>query len=361
MALGTWGNEPFLFAYQWQRCSAKCTPIEGATAASYKPVGADVGSTLVVGETATNGSGSTSASSKPTSAIAGRAPVEKLPPTIDGAVQQGRTLTEVHGSWTNEPSGYLYQWRRCNSAGKKCKAISGATAHTYTPTATDVGATIEVTESAFNATATGSPAASAPTVVVPPAAPVNIVIPTVTGIPARGHTLSEHAGAWTNSPTHLSVLWLRCEAGECHPIEGATGSSYTVTAADAGYAIAAREAAGNAGGWNAAISLPTSPVSGRRLRRKRGAGLRRRSAGRGAGRRRRPEQPVRPLAGGPRRLAPLPVERLREPSPEDQPGGASRNRAPHCGLALKAPAGSRSTTRAERPGTAHRSRRSAIR
>jgi hypothetical protein len=87
------------------------------------------------------------------------------------------------------------------------------------------------------------------------------MLPTITGIAAPGRTLTEHPGSWTNAPTAFSVRWLRCEAGECHPIEGATHSTYTVVAADAGYAIAAREAASNAGGWSAAISVPSSPVS----------------------------------------------------------------------------------------------------
>ena len=46
-ANGTWqGTEPLEFGHQWQRCDvhgASCVDIEGATAAEYTPVVADVG------------------------------------------------------------------------------------------------------------------------------------------------------------------------------------------------------------------------------------------------------------------------------------------------------------------------------
>src|SRR5271163_4957810 len=56
-------------------------------------------------------------------------PVNTAPPTATGTAQQGQTLTEAHGSWTNGPFwNYAYQWQRCNSAGDGCSSISGATA-----------------------------------------------------------------------------------------------------------------------------------------------------------------------------------------------------------------------------------------
>jgi hypothetical protein len=62
---GTIGNGG-VPSYQWNRCNATgtaCTPIAGATAASYKPVAADKAHTLVVTETVTNSGGSAAASS----------------------------------------------------------------------------------------------------------------------------------------------------------------------------------------------------------------------------------------------------------------------------------------------------------
>src|SRR5437764_2828283 len=37
-------------------------------------------------------------------------PVNSSPPTISGTAQQGKTLSESHGTWTNSPTSYTYQW-----------------------------------------------------------------------------------------------------------------------------------------------------------------------------------------------------------------------------------------------------------
>ncbi|HEV7585829.1 MAG TPA: hypothetical protein VGO14_08630, partial [Solirubrobacteraceae bacterium] len=71
-----------------------------------------------------------------------------------------------HGTWTNEPTGYKYQWLQCDSLGGSCLPIAGATAQTYVPVSGDVGHTLIVQETASNAGGAGSPAASAATGVV---------------------------------------------------------------------------------------------------------------------------------------------------------------------------------------------------
>jgi hypothetical protein len=32
------------------------------------------------------------------------------PPTISGTAQEGKTLTGDHGTWTNNPTSYVYSW-----------------------------------------------------------------------------------------------------------------------------------------------------------------------------------------------------------------------------------------------------------
>jgi hypothetical protein len=61
-SVGTWGNAPGTYAYQWQDCDsvgATCTDIAGATGATYVVEPADVGRFLRVRVTATNRFGST--------------------------------------------------------------------------------------------------------------------------------------------------------------------------------------------------------------------------------------------------------------------------------------------------------------
>lgn len=73
---GTWLNTPTGFTYQW--LSGGTTPISGATATTYVPVTLDIGATLSILVTASNGVGSTPATS------AGVAPV--IPANLQVAI-----------------------------------------------------------------------------------------------------------------------------------------------------------------------------------------------------------------------------------------------------------------------------------
>jgi hypothetical protein len=97
--------------------------------------------------------------------IAG-APVNSVPPTVSGAAEQGQTLGETHGTWTNSPTASVDQWEACNGAGSYCSAIAGATGQTYTITPADVGSSIRVQEIASDASGSGAPAVSSQTAVV---------------------------------------------------------------------------------------------------------------------------------------------------------------------------------------------------
>ena len=78
-------------------------------------------------------------------------PVNTSPPSISGITTQGQALTETHGTWTNNPTSYSYQWQNCDASGSGCVNISTATSQTYTLMSSDVGRTIRVQESATNA------------------------------------------------------------------------------------------------------------------------------------------------------------------------------------------------------------------
>jgi hypothetical protein len=131
-------------------------------------VGADVGSTIRVAVTAANGGGSATAVSAATAVVQPAAPVNSTPPTISGSAQQGASLSSDTGVWSNGPTGYGYQWRRCDGSGSGCADIAGATGSSYVLVGADVGSTIRVAVTAANGGGSAT-AVSAATAVVQPA------------------------------------------------------------------------------------------------------------------------------------------------------------------------------------------------
>jgi len=131
---GSWTGHPTEYAYQWELCNAtggECAAIFEATGQTYVPTLADAGHRLRVSEIASNVAGTGApAVSAPTAVVLPLPPVNVTPPSISGTAQQGKTLTEAHGSWENDPTEYTYQWERCGQAGEHCTAISGATEQT---------------------------------------------------------------------------------------------------------------------------------------------------------------------------------------------------------------------------------------
>ena len=158
---GNWENNPTSYKYEWLRCNqggGECTAIAGAKEAPNLPIAADVGHTIRVKETAKNVGGSGApVTSTQTEVVVPPIPVNVAAPTISGEHVQGKTLTEVHGSWEYNPTEYLYQWLRCNETGGACTEISGATEQTYLLSTADAKHTIEVGEIAKTRAAQACP------------------------------------------------------------------------------------------------------------------------------------------------------------------------------------------------------------
>jgi hypothetical protein len=98
----------------------------------------------------------------------------------------------------------------------------------------------------------------------PPDPPLDTAVPSISGTPLQGQTLTESHGVWSNSPTAYTYQWEDCDPSgqSCAPISGATGQTYTLTAGDVGDTIRVQEVASNAGGpGQPAQSAPTAAVS----------------------------------------------------------------------------------------------------
>ena len=212
---GTWaGTATITYARQWKRCNSvggSCTNISGATGTTYTLVAADVGSTIKLTVTATNGVGNTAADAATTAVVAPLPPANTALPTITGTAQDGQTLTSTTGTWNGTtPLTYSRQWRRCDSAGANCTDISGATATTYTATSADVGSKIRVVVTATNGAGSAN-ATSAATASVTAVAPVNTAAPTITGTAKEGELLTASPGTWSGTtPITYTYQWQQC-------------------------------------------------------------------------------------------------------------------------------------------------------
>jgi hypothetical protein len=102
-----------------------------------------------------------------------------------------------------------------------------------------------------------------PSEVIGSAIPFLTSLPTISGSPVVGQTLTESNGTWTNSAAGYSYQWLRCDAAGsgCSAIPGATGQSYPLAAIDLGATLRVIEVADNAfGTGSAATSNPSAVV-----------------------------------------------------------------------------------------------------
>lgn len=267
---GTWaGVEPIAYAYQWQRCSATCSDIAGAVAATYDVGADDVGATLTVVVTATDVGGSTAAVAGPTAPVSGPplAPPSNLePPLLEGSVVEGSTLSASTGLWASgSPLSYGYRWQRCSAAGDACADVAGSTEPTYLLGAADVGSTIRVSVTATVAAGSAT-AASAPTAAVAPAqtAPVAAAAPVLVGPATVGATVRVANGVWTGlAPIAFAYRWQRCnEVGEaCTDLLAAADDAYVPVPDDAGSTLRVVVVATNARGTTSVATGPTERIA----------------------------------------------------------------------------------------------------
>jgi hypothetical protein len=261
---GSWvGTGPLSFAYQWESChGSACTPIAGATQASYRASSADLTRKLRVIVTASNVAGSRTARSKPSETVAPGAPVDLTAPSVSGLPLVEQTLTAEPGTWAGTgPITYTYQWRSCNLLGE-CEDISGARDATYTVGPLQIANSIEVEVTAHNAIGSAS-ATSASTNLVKALLPSNLELPSITGLLQDGGLLAAVTGAWSGSePLSFSYVWELCDAAglSCQEVSGALGGTLGLVAGAVGSTVRVIVTATNSAGSTSATSEPTALV-----------------------------------------------------------------------------------------------------
>jgi sugar lactone lactonase YvrE len=263
---GTWTGAPSRYTYQWQRCNtsgSECVNIEGARSQTYTLAGADVSKTVRAVVSATNASGSTSASSTATSVISSAtAPSNTAVPTIFGAVHDGGTLSASTGTWSGTPaSSFAYQWKSCNASGEECAAIEGATTAEYALGEGDIGTTVRVELTDTNA-AGSAHATSAASTKVTTEPPGELEAPSISGTPDEHQVLYAHPGAWTGTERQFSYQWESCNSSgaECSPVVGATEPEYDLGEGDVSTTVRVRIGVNSALGALTDVSPVTSEI-----------------------------------------------------------------------------------------------------
>jgi hypothetical protein len=267
---------------QWLRCDpagANCSDIPGATASEYTPAGPDLGNTIRVRESATDGSGTSTSLSRatntafiPIKAHTGQAlgPGDASqrsrftltgPASACGTAKPVPTLvgTDLHlfdsyalTSLINEPA--------CIRVAKPFLTCFDSQLVAYDPgfnpasiaqnylgddaRTAALSYTLPVGHTAVNVIAdTSSFPNACPSydLVIGSDAPFATARPQLDATATAGTPIGTSNGAWSGSPA-FSYEWLRCDASGagCAPIAGAAGAAYTPVQEDVGQTIRSR-------------------------------------------------------------------------------------------------------------------------
>jgi surface antigen len=228
---GTWAPSDVRTTYQW---TVAGRPVSGATTSTYKVRPTDEGRRIRLTVTATKaGYPTTSVRSRRTKFVAEAALTPLTKPTVTGDPVVGAILTADPGTWDPAPSSVAYQWLVDGNP------VAGADDITFTPAPEHLGSAVSVQVTASHAgydpvttTSTSMPVGPGTLTVTAP--------PALTDTDGDGHatlgetlTVAPGAVAGASAPT---VAWLRSG----RPVVGATGTQYTLTAADLGHPVTAR-------------------------------------------------------------------------------------------------------------------------
>jgi hypothetical protein len=185
-------------------------------------------------------------------------------PQISGTAKEGSTLTASNGTWSNTPTSFDYQWRRCASDGRTCGDITGATNQTYSVVAADIRRTLRVVVTASNADGRAAATSNATDVVDSRSGPANTVRPAVSGTAAVGEELRVSRGTWSPTPSSFLYQWQRCTSTgtDCINVAGAISSVYGVRSADVDHRMRALVTARTSAGQSTVSSSASSVVLG---------------------------------------------------------------------------------------------------
>ncbi|MBK4719672.1 DUF4347 domain-containing protein, partial [Azospirillum sp. YIM DDC1] len=252
-ATGSWSDpdgDPLGYTYQWYRADdsngTNAASISGATSSSYTLTTSDAHKYLRVAVIANDGNSNTTTAYSAYAAISNSAPVNSAVPSVTGTATVGNALTTTDGTWSDADSDnrtFSYQWYRADdSNGTNAASISGATSSSYTLAAGDLNKYLRVVVTADDGkggTQSATSVYSSQVAAAGNGAPVNSVVPTVTGTATVGNVLTRVNGTWSDpdgDSLSYTYQWYRADDSNgtnAASISGATSASYTLTTSDA--------------------------------------------------------------------------------------------------------------------------------
>jgi hypothetical protein len=261
------------YAYQWYRCDtmgAHCAVLHGVTQRRRVVGRADVGHTLSLAVRATDSGGSTTAYASLVGPVAGKpaALALKALPWVSGDSVLGATVRIDPGRWVPKPSGFSFQWARCNAQGRACAPIAGATDDTHEIATADLGhPLVAIVQARSHAAARAVFSVATPVTVAErgAAGPSSTAVPMVATVVQQGRKLVGAAGTWSGSgPVHYTYQWYRCDpaGAHCAGIRGATATSYTPGPKDVGKTLGFTVRARDAVGASTAYANLIGPIAG---------------------------------------------------------------------------------------------------
>ena len=239
------------YEYQWV---AGGTDINGATSSTYTLAASEQGKTIKVRVSFTDDADNQETlTSEATDAVAATVPT--APQSL--AITQGSQDQQLIASWQapssnggSDVTGYKVQWKEAADSWDTAADVSEATATGTTHTITSLmgGVEYEVRVIAINdegdsppsSEAAGTPAGDIPQQGTTPENNAPTGQPTISGTPQVGETLTADTSAIDDADGLTSVSYEYQWMADGVDIDGATGSTYTLTASEQGKTIKVR-------------------------------------------------------------------------------------------------------------------------
>ena len=236
------GLDDVSYSYQWISNDGNTdTDIAGQTDSTYTLVAADAGKAIKVKASFTDDADNEETLTSEATVEVAAAPNRDATgaPTVSGTPQVRETLTAHTADIADEDGltnvAYRYQWIAGGSD------INGATSSTYTLTASEQGKTIKVRVS-FTDDADNEETLTSEATVEVAAAPNRDATgaPTVSGTPQVRETLTAHTADIADEDGLTNVAYRYQWVAGGSDINGATSSTYTLTASEQGKTIKVR-------------------------------------------------------------------------------------------------------------------------